>query len=328
MQLTTPVHINPLPVQLGYRQHVLLMGSCFATGMGERMRQLKLTVNVNPFGVLYNPLSLAAGLRMLMEEKPLTVDDLQYANGLWFSFYHHGSFSHPDRDEALARINAELARSAGFLKKTDTLILTLGTAYVYEHKRSGMVVSNCHKLPAGDFERRMMSVDEVYGCLSQLLSGLTAYRKGLKATITVSPIRHLKDGAHANQLSKATLLLAVDRLCRQFDSVAYFPAYEILLDELRDYRFYADDMLHPSEKAADYIWQRFEEAAFAETDRKVMSEIDKVIAAYHHRPFNPDTEQHRTFLASFYQKVLDLQKRFPDMDLESELRYFSNSNSK
>ena len=325
MQLTTPVHIDPLPFRLGYQHSTLIIGSCFATNIGERLCRLKFPVLVNPFGVVYNPVSVANSIELLLGTREFSEDDLFHNNGLWSSFYHHSCFSSLNKEEAFQHIKSKLEGGRNFLQKVDRVIVTLGTARVYEYKKTGKVVSNCHKLPASEFTHRLMDVSEVYAGLANTLSLLKEKLPQLKVVFTVSPIRHIKDGAHGNQLSKSILLLAVDRLCRDFEDVAYFPAYEIMMDELRDYRYYANDMLHPSDLAVEYIWQKFSSIALDDEAQELVLELEKILTAKSHRPFNPNSEEYKIFKASFLNKVKTLKKRYPFLNIDEEIRFFSEN---
>ena len=240
MKLQTIVDIEPSAWKIGYEDQILMLGSCFADSVGEQMPQRGLHVTVNPFGTLYNPLSIAQALSI----QPSAIN-YQFHNGLWHSMSHHGSFSHPTREEAEQAVRASIETMQKALRKATVVIVTFGTAWVYE--MNGEIVGNCHKLPESSFLRRRLSVDEIV----QTWRPIIAHYPDKHWLFTVSPIRHIKDGLHENQLSKATLLQAVEQLGD------YFPSYEIMLDELRDYRFYADDLVHPSSMAVHYIWERF-----------------------------------------------------------------------
>lgn len=259
MQFTTPTDIQPLSRRIGHDARLLVMGSCFAEHMGTRLQQIKWRAVVNPFGVLYNPLSIAEALGRLIDAHRYGEDELaEFPDGGWNTWLHHSRYSHPDRREALDAINNSMEAAAGMLAQADWLVLTLGTAWVYRLKEDGRVVGNCHKVPEREFVRQRLSVDEIVETFVALLDRLWSVNPGARVLLTVSPVRHLKDGLHGNQLSKATLLLAVDELCRRMpERCVYFPAYEVLMDELRDYRFYAEDMCHPTQQAVNYIRERF-----------------------------------------------------------------------
>jgi hypothetical protein len=297
MKLTTPVEIKPLDHRLTYKDSILFVGSCFADEMGRRMTDRYFDTLVNPFGVLFNPCSIADCLGLLEEHhinpescrfKP---DDVISTPGGYCSFHHHGSFSRITPEEFLENANRELERSSAFYHREGWVVVTLGTSFVYTDRETGIVVSNCHKLPSCRFERTMIDADRVYDSLSRFVSA----HPERQWVFTVSPVRHLADGLHANQLSKATLLLGVERLTDQFPNAHYFPAYEIMLDELRDYRFFADDMMHPSQLAADYVFSRFMDWALADSDKPLLSEAEKIHGMMQHRILNPGTVQAEQF---------------------------------
>lgn len=301
------------------RERLLLMGSCFATNIGTRLVEAKFACDVNPYGVLYNPMSISAALREALEGKVYRADDLQAHGGLWHSPMHHGDFSAPTAEEALERINTRLEVLREELKGLDVLVATWGTAWVYEDAQTGRIVGNCHKRPERCFRRRRLTVEEVADDWCDLVGRLRAANPRLRVLLTVSPIRHLRDGLHANQLSKATLLLAADRLVEAMpDVVGYFPAYELLNDELRDYRFYAADMVHPSDVAVDYVWQRFCEACLTDEARRVMDECDAIRKDLAHKPFRPDSDGYKKFLEQILLKIDRLNEKYPYLDFEKE----------
>jgi len=250
MKLQTTVDITPSEWKIGYDDRILLMGSCFADSIGEQMAQRFLPVTCNPFGTLYNPLSIVQAINSSIHHSIIPSLPLVEHEGLWHSMAHHGAFSRPTKEETEAAVRESVERTQQALADATVVIITFGTAWVYE--MNGKVVGNCHKLPEKCFTRRRLTVDEIVEAWRPVLEQY----KDKHWIFTVSPIRHIKDGLHENQLSKATLLMAVEQLAHQS---AYFPSYEIVLDELRDYRFYADDLVHPSALAVNYIWERFVE---------------------------------------------------------------------
>ena len=289
--LYTTVEAASLPFRLEPGDGVVSLGSCFADELASRLLDGGFSVEANPFGTLYNPASVASALERLVEGRPLADADLVEHGGLWHSWHHHGSFSRPTADECLEACNSRLARARAALASARLLVLTFGTAWVFETVADGTttsysgVVANCHKLPPSVFTRRRMQVAEVVVLWQPLLLRLAAFNPALEVVFTVSPIRHMADGAHGNQLSKATLLLAVDGLLRQAGLKAhYFPAYEIVLDELRDYRFYAADMTHPSQLAADIVCDRFEQATMSPSTRQLVHNNRKQSLRQRHVP--------------------------------------------
>ncbi len=299
------------------------MGSCFTENIGQKLEDLKYPVDINPFGILYNPVSVANGIRMLLQPESLQKDDLIEHRGVWHSFAHHGRVSSVNADETLQQINQRLQLSSAFLKEAKFLFITFGTAWVYRYLKTGKIVSNCHKIPAAEFERERLSVSEIIAQYESLLNDVWQMNPHLKVIFTVSPIRHWKDGAIENQRSKSTLLLAIDALVKHFaGKCAYFPSYEIVMDELRDYRFYAADMLHLNEVALEYIWERFQEKLVDDGSRKISLAVKKIRTAALHRPLNQNTIEFRKFVENSLQQIQDLENKHPYLKLKLEKEYF------
>ena len=282
MDFRTATEFAPLRYRLRHDARLLVMGSCFAEHMGTRLQQMKWRAVVNPFGVLYNPLSIAEALGRLIDAHRYGEDELaEFPDGGWNTWLHHSRYSHPDRREALDAINNSMEAAAGMLAQADWLVLTLGTAWVYRLKEDGRVVGNCHKVPEREFVRQRLSVDEIVETYVGLLDRLWSVNPGARVLLTVSPVRHLKDGLHGNQLSKATLLLGIEEFlagCPVDLSMnprypaEYFPSYEIVMDELRDYRFYAEDMCHPSQQTVSHIMERFLDWALPDEEQDILKE--------------------------------------------------------
>lgn len=279
MKLQTIVDIMPSAWKIGYEDKILMLGSCFADEIAEQMAQRYLAVTRNPFGTLYNPLSIAQALQMTAMP-PLVEHD-----GLWHSMAHHGAFSRSTKEEAEKAVRGSIETMQRALEEATVVVVTFGTAWVYEWSLvSGQqsVVGNCHKMPAECFTRRRLTAEEIIAAWQPIIE-----RYADKHWIfTVSPIRHVKDGLHENQLSKATLLQAVDVISNQYAAVSYFPSYEIMLDELRDYRFYADDLVHPSSLAVQYIWERFIDCFCTPQTRNEMNIQHKRWKQTQHRPLH------------------------------------------
>ena len=255
MKFRTEIDIAPLGVKIGYGNRILALGSCFAEHIAGRFVEARDRIVTNPTGILFNPLSIAAALRSYADEAPVQHSELDFDGELWFHYGFHGSLSAASPDEALAAMNAARKAGAEALRRADRVLLTLGTAWVYEH--NGQVVANCHRQPADQFRRRRLSADEVAAAIESVLPDESS---GKRILLTVSPVRHLGDGLAGNAVRQAVLRLAAEELSERHAQVAYFPAYEILCDDLRDYRFYADDLTHPSPQAVAYVWERFCEA--------------------------------------------------------------------
>ena len=300
MSFFTEIQIPEFFWEMDYSKSMMLMGSCFTENIGQKLLDLKFKVDINPFGILYNPESIATSLKILLAKRTFSENDLFSDHGLWNSYYHHSRFSDIDRDVSLRKINDRITSSNEFLKSANFLVLTYGTAWVYELKNTGQIVSNCHKVPASEFKRFRLGVNEITDVYRELLEQIWQLNPDLKVIFTVSPIRHWKDGATENQLSKATLLLAVDQLIRGFgnQACAYFPSYEIVMDELRDYRFYAEDMLHLSPVATDYIFERFSKVMITKESMNISKSVLKVRKAFEHRPVNSKSMEYKKFLHS------------------------------
>lgn len=300
------------------------MGSCFTENIGNRMAALKYDVDINPFGILYNPGSVANGLRILLKKKEFTTVDLIQQEGLWHSFYHHGRFSFPNKEETLNEINNRIKTSSEFLKRADFLFITYGTAWIYRYKKTGQIVSNCHKVKATEFERERLTVVEIVSEYRELFAEIREMNPLLKVVFTVSPIRHWKDGAVENQRSKAVLLLAIDELIREFgdDFCTYFPAYEIVMDELRDYRFYAEDMIHISEVAVDHIWEKFQSVLIDQESQQIAAQVMKVVQAANHKPLHKKTPEYKRFIQQMTTEIIRLESKYENLNLSAEKEYF------
>lgn len=311
MNFRTEILTTKTALEIDYHSKLMLMGSCFSENIGLKLSQNNFDVDVNSFGILYNPLSIAQALSLLIEERTFTEVDVFEHRGVFHSFYHHGDYSSMEPDVCLKQINEAREKASAFLAQTDVLLITFGTAYVFSLKETGMVVSNCHKLPDSFFDRKRLTVDEIVDEWGSLIEKLRVLNPQLKILFTVSPVRHWKDGAHGNQLSKAILLLAIDKLQRKYDDLFYFPAYELLMDDLRDYRFYANDMLHPSDFAVSYIWKKFEENYFSDDTKQIMGEWYALYLAANHKAFNECSEEHQMFLKKTLDKIDQFEKKHP-----------------
>jgi len=311
MEFRTNVHIQEASSPLLHREKILMLGSCFAENIAQKLQNGGIRCQSNPFGVLYNPMSIMACIYRMLSGEPFTESELIQYGGLYHSMLHHGSFSSSSADECLNRINSSLQEGRKALLEADVLIITWGTAWVYE--LNGQVVANCHKMPADRFTRRRLETAEIAAAYEKLLQ--TSEMRGKRVILTISPIRHIKDGLHENQLSKSTLLLAADQLTRTA-GVSYFPSYEILLDELRDYRFFADDMLHPSSLAVDYIWERFSQTQLSPDARQAVAECEAYFRSKAHRPLHPDTPAYKRFMENLQSQEAALKQKYPYIRIE------------
>jgi len=309
--------------KLDYREKIVLMGSCFAENIGEKLTNRCFPVDVNPFGILYNPVSVGNSLEILMENKRFGDEDIFFSNERWNSYHHHSRFSHQDKEICLGQINKRVTNGVEQLRQAGFLFITFGTAWVYENREDRKVVSNCHKQPAKQFRRYRLNVDETVARWETLLTRLWEMNPGLQVIFTVSPIRHWKDGAHENQISKSVLFLVIEGLIAKFgkERIAYFPSYEIVMDELRDYRFYASDMVHLSELAVDYIWERFSDVLITSDSLDIMKKVEKLRLAVEHRPFDPEAESYRLFLDNQLTRADKLMKQYPFLNIQEILEY-------
>ena len=308
MKLYTTVHVTPSEKKIGYGDKILLLGSCFADNIGAKFEEHYFQTTINPFGTLYNPASIAKAV-LDMDYGPSGMGLVEH-NGLWHSMMHHGSYSGVDKEEVIARCEESRIQMQETLQQASVVIVTFGTAWVYEYE--GEVVANCHKLPANRFVRRRLTVNEIVDMWQPIIASMPDKHW----IFTVSPIRHVKDGLHENQVSKAILLQAVDRLTSiqsnsLMGSKSYFPSYEIMLDELRDYRFYAEDMVHPSAVAVDYIWQRFVETYMTTDTQQEMRVLHQLWRDRHHRFLHPDSPEAEQFAEHIKTRLQALQPRYP-----------------
>ncbi len=325
MEFRTKVEILPFTFKLDYHTISFFVGSCFADNIGIHLERLKFPIVHNPFGVLYNPSSIKDNLKVLIEKKLFSDSDLYYFNEKWISFSHYTAFDNADKHLSLERINHSLKTSADVLSNAQFLFITFGTAWVYEFIKLERIVANCHKIPSHEFRRFMLNSDQIAADYTELFDQLHTLNPQLKIIFTLSPIRHWKDGAVDNLLSKSTLLVAIHKIKENFEFVSYFPAYEIFMDELRDYRYYAKDMLHPSEIAIDYIWQRFTDTYMDAGVLPVMRDIDKITTAINHRPLNPESKEYAKFRRKMVDFIGILQLKYSFLDFSNEIKFFAEA---
>lgn len=298
---------------IDYQSKILLLGSCFSENIGEKFEYYKFQNGVNPFGILFHPKAIATFFERVVKEQYYTENDLVFHNEQWHCFDAHSSLSDFSKEMLLSNLNGVLKTVREELKNTSHVIITLGTAWVYEHKKQNITVANCHKIPQKEFHKRILSVEETTLSLQQTRSLLVELNPDIQIIYTVSPVRHLKDGFIENQQSKAHLLTAVHQKVTN-SNVTYFPSYEIIMDELRDYRFYKEDMVHPNQIAVDYIWQQFYTAWCHESTEPIMKQVETIQKGLAHKPFHPNSEQHQQFLKNLEKKKEELLKNFPFMN--------------
>ena len=322
MELRTTFNIEPSPFKLSYSDKVMFIGSCFASNMGSQMAMGHMPVMINPSGTVFNPVSVCNTLDDVSQGKRYSIDDLHLYDRTWLSFSHYTDFSGEDPEKVLEKINKRNEEAASFLKSAQYLFVTFGTARVYTQKKLNVIVSNCHKLPADLFNNKILSPEEISDLWTKQLYKLQLLFPKLKIVFTISPVRHWKDGAHGNQLSKSILFVALEKLLSHSSSPQYFPAYEIMMDDLRDYRFYNDDMLHPSGQALNYIWDAFAGCYLDSKTLNIWKDAVKIHKAFNHR-VNTDSETRRkTFAEKVLKQISDIKKQVPEIDFSREEDYF------
>lgn len=311
MEFTTKLPIPKSNHPIDYNSQVLSLGSCFAVNIAEKLDYFKFQNRCNPFGILFHPLAIYEIIRRSVSGQAFTDQDIVNHNGLWHSLDAHSDLSHSDKEILLLNLNTALNQTRESIQSATHLILTYGTAWVYRCKTSGKVVANCHKIPQSQFEKELLAVDTIIESIAQTMALVRDINPDCRVIITISPVRHIKDGFVENQRSKAHLIAAIHNFGREaFD---YFPSYEIVMDELRDYRFYASDMLHPNATAVDYIWERFSTAHIDATATPVMVEVDSIQKALRHKPFQAKSLAHQDFLAKRDQRIAQLEATFPQI---------------
>ena len=325
MEFRTTVKTGENRAWLHHSDHVMLLGSCFSDNIGGKMHGALFNAMVNPMGTLYNPMSIARGVQRLIDCEPVAGKDLFMQGGVWNSFDFHSRYSLPDKQAAIDRMNSRIEQGHKALSAARLLTVTLGTAMVYRLKATGEVVANCHKVPQHEFERKMATVQEMVQVLDDMVVRLRAFNPELRIILTVSPIRHIADGLDTNSLSKASLRVAIHEVVsRHRDYCDYFPAYEIMMDDLRDYRFYANDMVHPSDVAVEYIWQAFQATYLDDRSALAVARCERVHKRLQHRPMSTSRETVDRFNADTMSVVRNLIKEYPYLAENPELQQVIN----
>jgi lysophospholipase L1-like esterase len=319
MKLQTIVPLQKAEQPIDYSSKMLLLGSCFVENMGEKLDYYKFRSLQNPIGILFHPLALENLVERALAGKTYQEDEVFEQNGIWHCFDAHSDLNALSREDLLNHLNQRLQETKAGLEDATHVIITLGTAWVYENIASRKVVANCHKVPQKEFVKKMLTPEEIQSSLARLVNWVQQVNPKANIIFTVSPVRHLKDGFVENQQSKSHLITAQHSVLSsraQSRDVSYFPAYEIMMDELRDYRFYGKDLVHPNALAVEYIWEKFKSVWISPDCYLVMDEVDGVQKGLLHRPFNPDSEAHQTFRKSLRTKITYLQERYPFMKFE------------
>ncbi len=318
MKLLTPIRISKSEFSIHYSNAVLSLGSCFAENIAAQMKIMKFRVLSNPAGVLYNPVSVARCLQYMVNRTVFKIDQLEFSDELYFHYDFHGSFSSQHAGHCIGNINQSIQKAHQHLLQTDWLIVSFGTAGVFELKPEARIVANCHKQSASNFTERILEIEEIVNLWRGVLESLQTIRPQLRVVFTISPVRYLKNDTMYNSLSKSILFLAVQRLVEQHDNCEYFPAYELLIDELRDYRFYADDMIHPSSLAVEYIYRKFADCYYARETLQLHNDIDSLVIACRHRPRNAGTTAYRNFCEKILAKIDIIEAQHPYIDFSEE----------
>lgn len=319
MKLQTIVPLQKAEHPIDYSSKMLLLGSCFVENMGSKLDYFKFQQRQNPFGILFHPLALENLVERALAGKTYHVDEVFEQNGIWHCFDAHSDLNALSCEDLLNHLNQGLKETKSELEDATHVIITLGTAWVYEHQSLGKTVANCHKVPQKEFEKRLLSTEEIGSSLDRLVNWVQQANPKANIIFTISPVRHLKDGFVENQQSKAHLITSLHSVLSsraQSRGMSYFPAYEIMMDELRDYRFYGEDLVHPNALAVEYIWEKFKDTWISPDCYPVMDEVYGVQKGLLHRPFNPDSEAHQTFRKSLRTKITYLQERYPFMKFE------------
>jgi hypothetical protein len=323
MELLLPFHIKPSVVKISYADKLLFMGSCFTEEIGKEMSSLKYNILQNPNGILYDPLSIAAAVKSYIENKKYCEDDLVYLDEQWHSWNHHSVFSDQSRDYVLQNINHSQSQAHQYLKEASWLIVTLASSYKYFLSESGQPVANCHKAPSHLFQKKLLQTELIISELSTLILNLQSFNPNLKIILTISPVRHVKDGVIENNRSKARLIEAVHSLKEHSNNVFYFPAYELVIDVLRDYRFYNEDHVHPTASAIAFVLENFCKVFINAADITLMQEVKGIIAAINHKPFHEESDAHKKFKKANLEKVKKMIRQYPALDFSEEEKFFS-----
>jgi hypothetical protein len=314
VQFRTEIGISKESHLIDYDSDIILLGSCFSENIGDKLSYQKFNSLVNPYGILFHPVAIEKAITQGINQIQYTKEDLYFYNELWLSFNHHSKFSSINPDKILSDINHGITDFNLRLRSATHLIVTLGTAWVYRFIESDQIVANCHKIPQKKFSKELLSIDDISESLDAMITLIKSINKNISMILTLSPVRHLKDGFIENSLSKAHLLSAIHEVINIKKNIHYFPSYEIMLDDLRDYRFYDEDMLHPNAMAISYIWDKFRNSWMSEKTIKLSNKVESLQKSLAHRPFNPDSEQYQAFLKNIKDQINSLNRQYPNIN--------------
>lgn len=316
MNFRTPIPISKSNRLIDYNSNIVSLGSCFAVNMAEKLDYFKFQNTCNPFGILFHPLAIEKFIDFAVSKKQFTENDIFFHNELWHCFDAHSDLSNPDKEELLVSLNAIVQSSRTAMEQASHIIITYGTAWIYTNLESNEVVANCHKIPQKQFEKSILSIETIQKSIRNTIDLIQKVNSKCCVIFTVSPVRHIKDGFVENQWSKANLISSIHQVIQTEHlklNTGYFPSYEIMMDELRDYRFYSEDMLHPNQVAIDYIWKRFKETTISDAVFTTMEEVENIQKSLMHRPFNPQSESHLKFVSKLNEKITKLETQNPFM---------------
>ncbi|HEX8333529.1 MAG TPA: GSCFA domain-containing protein [Segetibacter sp.] len=322
MKFILDIDIKPPDVKISYRDKIMVVGSCFTEHIGGRLDELKFNVLQNPNGIVFDPLSVSSSLISYIQNKQYTGDDLVYMKEVWQSWQHHSRFSGLVKEDVLQNINASQQAAHAFLKASNWLIITLGSSFSYQLTHTNEPVANCHRAPSQTFNKKLVAIDDIVSSYGYLLNELQKFNSSLKVIFTISPVRHIRDGVVENNRSKARLIEAVHSLVEIYEQAFYFPAYELVIDVLRDYRFYDIDLVHPNYAATEYVFEKFASAFIDEESQSLMGEVKKIVTAFKHKPLQPSSEAHKKFKEKNIEQVLLLKQKHPYLNLDKEIKFF------
>jgi hypothetical protein len=313
----TEISIPSSPVRIDHQSDIFTIGSCFSDVIGEKLLRNKFNVLANPFGVAFNPESILYLLNASFDKYESNQDDFIEHNNIWKNYHFHSELSGSRLEELRKKIEIKISKAGKFISKTDILAITFGTSFVYRLKSNQKIVANCHKMPSALFDKELLNPEDIIASFNMFYKKAMLVNPGLKIILTVSPVRHIKDSIQLNSLSKSILRVICHKLSKQHENISYFPAYEIMMDDLRDYRFYKEDMIHPTEVAEKYIWEKFIETYLEASSKEFIKEWTGVLKALEHKSFHPDSDSHQKFIRETIQKVKSLSKQ---ADLSTELK--------
>jgi len=322
METMLQLKIPKLAQPLCYKSSVLLIGSCFTEHISDRLHRHKFKTLSNPNGILFNPLSVASALDGYVSGRIYEESELFLLDELWHCWDHHTRFSDTDRKVALQKINQSQQRAGSFVREANWIIITLGSAFQYYLTEGDRPVANNHRAPGNWFEKKLLQTEAIEAALSASMNRLLKLNPAAQFLFTISPVRHIRDGVIDNNRSKSRLIEAVHRLCESFTQAHYFPAYELVIDILRDYRYYDIDFVHPNYQATEFVWEQFSQSCIDEDSMKIMTQVQELMTASAHKPRFPDTQAHQTFRVRYAEKAQQLMKAYPFLDLQEELKYF------